>query len=282
MNEQEWLTSEDPAAMLCTVRREHEKGLSNVAKVSDRKLRLFACACFRLNADHAANSFCAEQLGVAVACEEWADGGPRPIPDEDKVRYVLYGTAELAARRMAEGGRREFATILRDIVGNPFRQVTLPKYFEEGDWVEAIPPYALDSGSGRHLGAVVVSTNPFVLVSDGGDMLWASTAKPEKVRRMGRARFQKQARERWQREKRRYPPLAESPVGPPVWMTWRDGTVPKTAKTIYEDRAFDQLPVLADALEDAGCPEQEVIDHCRSEGPHVRGCWVVDLILGKE
>lgn len=43
-----------------------------------------------------------------------------------------------------------------------------------------------------------------------------------------------------------------------------------------------QLAILADALEDAGCDNADILDHCRSDGPHVRGCWVVDLLLGKE
>jgi hypothetical protein len=53
------------------------------------------------------------------------------------------------------------------------------------------------------------------------------------------------------------------------------------AQAIYDDRAFDRLPLLADALEEAGCDNQEILDHCRSNNEHVRGCWVVDLILGK-
>ena len=51
---------------------------------------------------------------------------------------------------------------------------------------------------------------------------------------------------------------------------------------MHDDRAFDRLPILADALEDAGCDNADVLAHCRGEGPHVRGCWVVDLILGKQ
>jgi hypothetical protein len=58
--------------------------------------------------------------------------------------------------------------------------------------------------------------------------------------------------------------------------------VPKIAQGIYEERAFDRLPILHDALLDAGCDNEDMLTHCRSEGPHVRGCWVVDLILGKE
>jgi hypothetical protein len=53
------------------------------------------------------------------------------------------------------------------------------------------------------------------------------------------------------------------------------------AQAIYDERAFDRLPILADALEDAGCTDAAILGHCRGPGPHVRGCWVVDLILGK-
>jgi hypothetical protein len=54
------------------------------------------------------------------------------------------------------------------------------------------------------------------------------------------------------------------------------------AQTIYDQRAFDQMSNLADALEDAGCTDAAILDHCRSPGPHVRGCWVVDLLLDKQ
>jgi len=63
--------------------------------------------------------------------------------------------------------------------------------------------------------------------------------------------------------------------------TWITSTVVTLAEGIYQDRAFDRLPILADALQDAGCNEPTVLDHCRSEEPHVRGCWLIDLVLGK-
>jgi hypothetical protein len=68
----------------------------------------------------------------------------------------------------------------------------------------------------------------------------------------------------------------------PINATWLSSTVSDLASTIYDERAFDRLPILADALEEAGCTDTEILAHCRSEGPHVRGCWAVDLILGKE
>jgi hypothetical protein len=53
------------------------------------------------------------------------------------------------------------------------------------------------------------------------------------------------------------------------------------ARTIYAGRAFDRLPILAEALEATGCDDNELLAHCRSEGPHVRGCWVIDAVLRK-
>ena len=62
---------------------------------------------------------------------------------------------------------------------------------------------------------------------------------------------------------------------------WLTETVVALASGIYADRAFDRMPILADALEEAGCDNADILTHCRGDGPHVRGCWVVDLLLGK-
>jgi hypothetical protein len=61
----------------------------------------------------------------------------------------------------------------------------------------------------------------------------------------------------------------------------RTPKVARLAQSIYDDRAFDRMPVLADALEEAGCTDQPILDHCRGPGPHARGCWVVDLLIAK-
>jgi hypothetical protein len=68
----------------------------------------------------------------------------------------------------------------------------------------------------------------------------------------------------------------------PSWLCWNDGTVVKIAQSIYDERRFEDLPILADALEDAGCDNEDILAPCRQSDAHVRGCWVVDLILGKE
>jgi hypothetical protein len=63
--------------------------------------------------------------------------------------------------------------------------------------------------------------------------------------------------------------------------SWRTSTAVGLARTMFESRDFAAMPVLADALEEAGCDNPDVLAHCRGPGPHVRGCWVVDLVLGK-
>ncbi len=68
----------------------------------------------------------------------------------------------------------------------------------------------------------------------------------------------------------------------PAVLAWQGGTVLRMAQAIYDERAFDRLPILADALEEAGCADADVLSHCRGPGPHVRGCWVIDLLLGKQ
>lgn len=63
---------------------------------------------------------------------------------------------------------------------------------------------------------------------------------------------------------------------------WRTDTVGALARQMYDTRDFFAMPILADALQDAGCENDDILNHCRGDGPHVRGCWVVDCVLGKE
>jgi hypothetical protein len=71
-----------------------------------------------------------------------------------------------------------------------------------------------------------------------------------------------------------------SAVLDPTWLHWNGETIARLAQKMYEDGHFGDLPILADALEEAGCDNADVLAHCRG-GDHVRGCWVVDLILQK-
>ena len=73
------------------------------------------------------------------------------------------------------------------------------------------------------------------------------------------------------------------PFAPFVFFSpaWISPEVAALARTIYEDRAFERMPLLGEALKEAGCRNWDMIEHCHSPHPHVRGCWVVDLALGK-
>jgi hypothetical protein len=76
-------------------------------------------------------------------------------------------------------------------------------------------------------------------------------------------------------------PFRLAPQVEPAWLAVNDGAVRSLAEAIYEERAFDRLPILADALEEAGCTDAEVLNHCRAEGVHLRGCWLIDHLLAK-
>jgi hypothetical protein len=69
---------------------------------------------------------------------------------------------------------------------------------------------------------------------------------------------------------------------PQAILEWSDRTILRMAQTIYDDRQFEILSILADALEEAGCHDTVIMGHCRQGGEHVRGCWLIDLLLNKE
>jgi hypothetical protein len=85
-------------------------------------------------------------------------------------------------------------------------------------------------------------------------------------------------------------PLPFRPVShSPTVLALGDGTARRLAEAIYEERTMPagtldtaRLAILGDALLDAGCDDEELVRQCRTEGPHWRGCWALDLVLGKE
>ncbi len=77
--------------------------------------------------------------------------------------------------------------------------------------------------------------------------------------------------------------IVGNPFRPVVFdATWRTPAAVALARTVHEERCFEELPLLADALEEAGCTDAQVLSHCRGGGEQVRGCWVVALVLGRE
>jgi hypothetical protein len=84
-------------------------------------------------------------------------------------------------------------------------------------------------------------------------------------------------------------PLRPPPVIDAAWVAWHGGTVRRLAEAAYHQRSLPggaldtaRLGVLADALEEAGCTDADLLGHLRGPGAHVRGCWAVDLLWGRK
>ncbi len=207
MTEEEWLTASDPAAMLEFIR----------AKTSDRKLRLFACACCR-NIWHLMK-FENSRIAIDIA-ERFAEGGALEV--------------ELQLARRA-------ANVLKtDGLGGT---TTFPASRAAFGCTNRNAYYAAREASSLSMSA--------------GNL---ATEKREQLRLI-------------------HCIFSLPIVADPAWLT---DTVQSIATAIYRDRAFDRLPILADAFEEAGCTNADVLLHCRKPAEHVRGCWVVDLVLGKQ
>jgi hypothetical protein len=73
----------------------------------------------------------------------------------------------------------------------------------------------------------------------------------------------------------------QSPKLDPAWLEADGAAVPSLARSIYLERRFETLPELADALEKVGCQDTEIFAHCRQSSEHLRGCWVLDVLLGQ-
>jgi hypothetical protein len=207
-------------------------------RVSERKLRLFACGCLRRLWDPISDNCLRRAIEVAERYAEDPDGN-------DELRSATRGGSweirhAATARRQAQSDedfdRTLFAAHTADDLLNP------------NAWAAA------------------------------ADTLHATTRLD--IRALGSAHSPEDVAEAELLREIVGNPDRPSAVDP-RWLTWNHGTVPAIARHIYEDRAFHDLPILADALEDAGCADAAILDHCCGPGPHVRGCWVVDLLLGQ-
>jgi hypothetical protein len=222
MTEAEWLSSDDPRAMLAALR----------GRAGERKLRLFSCACARLIWHLLIDDRSRSALEVA---ERLADG----LATEGEATVAL---SEAAAASLA-------------VYGGPALSPTI------------LPLRRRDPLATVHRAAVVAS---FAVADVGADvdaMLQRDAVHlvdaPTRVRLL-RCVFGNPFR-----------PAALGAAG-------RAPLPLAMARTIYDERHFEELPVLADAMEDAGCASADALAHLRAPGPHVRGCWVIDLLLDKQ
>jgi hypothetical protein len=209
---------------------------------TDRQWRLFACACARRVWDLLSPS----GQAAVVAAEEFCDGVPLPR-----------SLQEIGYRVLSAAGTSEEARRARNEAAAAARHCT-----------DMDPVYAGQAGKS--------AAN-----AEGWN---AATGLPRAVL----------VRPHWERARnlaREYqagllrdlftpfhPPLHIEPA----WLSWDRGTVRNMAEVIDRERDYTRLPVLADALEDAGCTEPLILAHCREDQVHTRGCWVVERLLGRE
>ena len=244
MTEVEWLEANDREAMLEYLRK----------RGGERKLRLFAVACCR-RISHLLNDKLSSQA-VEVG-EQHADGLATDESLEDARGNSSYASAE-AHRLATDSGwsantwiANAAANAAHGVCGHRENWLYDSRFFETPIWAAR------------------------------------ATAGPEVEHVLSDA-AQLQA---FENEQAVQCQLLRDIFGPTPFkvveldrtvLVWNNGTVAKMAHGIYDERAFDGLPVLADALEEAGCHDLDILTHCRQPGEHVRGCWVVDLVLGKK
>jgi hypothetical protein len=238
MTESDWLASTDPGPML-----DH---LQSRGRASDRKLRLFACACSRRVEDLLEFP---EHCDAVEAAERHADG-------------LLSRDALIAYHEAAV--RATMGMMSLGVDDRPPEGSGLP-----GNWFY-LPAEAAMGASAPGLW-MHVSASMFVEV-------YGVCQAADSARQAGGV-----AEASYQAALLRC--VFGTASGPPPGRTWLTGVgdaVQRLAHTIYEERSFDLLPLLADALADAGCTDAQILEHLRGPGPHCRGCWGLDLVLGKE
>jgi hypothetical protein len=227
MTEAEWLAATDPEQMLPRL----------WDTISDRKRRLFECACCRGVWDRLPDP--RSRLVVEVA-ERLADGATT----EDEERIVADDAYEVwMAERPIAFREASFEEFMNDFYPLPLCAAAWNAIGLMRDW-GAVP--ACDT---PHRIILEISEQRAVDATLQASLLRCIFGNP-------------------------FRPVAFDP-------RWRTETAVALASAIYDGRHFDRLPILADALEDAGCDSLDLLNHLRGPGPHSRGCWAVDAVLGR-
>lgn len=223
MTEADWLSCPDPATMLVFV----------ADKISERKLRLFACSCCR-SAQHGLGD---PLLWSAVEVAERHADGFADDRQLEAVRNAIcpapYFTGGIAA-----------AAAYGAVFGGKLPPVWAIEAAADLICTQAVG-HALDRGRGH------ISRDTKRIVRQSQAEILRCIAGPLPFR-----------------------PVTTSP-------SWLKPEVVTLAQAIYDEPDFDRLPILEDALKYAGCDNPDFLGHCRSQAMHVRGCWVVDAILGR-
>ncbi len=211
------------------------------AKATVRKVQLFAVACCR--------------------------GLGRWLPDQRSRKAVEAAERQadgLAGEHELQAARQEALAANASLIGKP----TCLSETARAAWYALLDP---EFGS---VAAVAVSAVRFSVSEQVDGYRFSEEADPVEVRA---ATLQEESRQTDLLRDIFGNPFRPVTLDP----AWKTQTVVQLARSLYEGRRFGDMPILADALEEAGCDDPAVLEHCRGPGPHVRGCWVVDLVLGK-
>ncbi len=251
MTEEEWFACTDVYDMLEYLRE----------KVSDRKLRLFAIGCVRSILHLLPDQKCREAVDLAEAFAE-DQAALQALRTAHEASEIEMNSAWLNAGRIERGGMVYFAS-KRAALACDFPGVARAITVEEFDSVAGSDTIDAIAGTLSH--SAIPPERWGTAAGDNAAEHAVECERPQQLRLVHEV----------------FGNPFRLPTIKPAWVAWNGGTVVKLARGIYDDRAFDRLPVLADALEEAGCDNPVILNHCRQPGPHVRGCWVVDLLLGK-
>jgi hypothetical protein len=256
VTEQEWLTGTEPAPLLEFLR----------GRASERKLRLFAVACCRRVWDLIP---CGIARRAAEEAERYADGEVTADEREDLLRTLRIEAESKENISAALGDGTERLRCFREETASP-EETTAWALDRRWNF-----PWVVASGAATLRAGIEIAA----------ELRWGQWS------------------DRWRREQaeaewwgRKVDELAAqcgllrclfgNPWRPPAALpaevlAWNDRLVPRLAQAIYQERRWHDLPLLADALLDAGCDDEALMRHCRDGGEHARGCWAVDAILGK-
>jgi hypothetical protein len=261
VTEQEWLTATDYLAMLIYLRGDVEPSPDGIQpglhcgagclavgegrRVSSRKLRLFA----------------------AAICKKWGMVPLDAVSSQFQTGYERFFKDASSWDEVIETGSSVQEAVNKDDSPAIDQQVT------------PCGVATLGNSLAWAVASHVAKDSVAVTCKDGTDedrFEWGFGGLPDPLWQATRKEV-----------KEEYPPILREIVGNPFTLVTVDlacltATVIALAQAIYEDRGFDRMPILADALEDSGCTNADILNHCRGPGPHSRGCWVVDLLLGKD
>lgn len=270
MTEAEWLACTNPAPTLDSVR----------GKTSDRKLRLFTCACCRHVWDHLATEEKEVVITVECCADGWADleeergalpkdHAPCQFEDWFDTCGYLWGSL-----------RDE----LRSVNPNWPENETLEAIEREATWFPEIlflpDPVWTARITSRAMCRLVKETRKSASKRGSSQRFEADAWQA----RWDAVYAAEDAEMAWQSAvlSDLFLNVFQSVSIAPAWLSWKNGTVPTIARVMYDKGDFDAMPILADALEEAGCTNDDILRHCRLSGDHIRGCWLLDLLLGKE